>query len=184
MSASPRRKIVLGITGSISAVKAQSVALALQHRSFDVRIALTYSAAKVVGEAALRAVVPTVPFCDMWAPRAEGGETHIEWAEWADAMLIAPATASTIHDLWAGTYNSTVTLIAGCLPLDRVYFAPAMAKEMWEQPAVRRNVKELTGWGATFLGPVLGQVASGNTGMRLMEPRDLAAEIDKLCTAR
>ena len=179
-----KRRIVLGVTGSISAAKAQSIALALQHRDFEVRLAMTYSATKVIGEAALRAVVHTAPFVDMWAARGdEGGETHIEWAAWADAMLIAPATASCIHDLWAGAFNSSVTLVAGTLPFTRIFFAPAMAKEMWDQPSVQRNVRELTNWGATFLGPVLGTVASGRQGMRLKEPRDLAEELDRLIHA-
>lgn len=184
MNGTAQRKIILGVTGSISAAKAQSIVLALGHRGFEVRAAMTYSAGKVIGEASLRAVVRSAPYCDMWAPRPEGGETHIEWSRWADALLIAPATASCLHDLWAGAYNNTVTLIAGCMAPERIFIAPAMALEMWEQPAVRRNFKELTSWGMTFLGPVPGTVASGHQGMRLMEPRDLAAELDRCCIRR
>jgi len=176
--------IVLGICGSIAATKSQKIALALQHRKFQVKVAMTYSAQKVIGEAAIRAVTPEKVFTQMWeSPNSRGGETHIEWAQWADAMVIAPATASCIASLCMGVYDNTVTLVAGNLPCNKLFIAPAMSMEMWTQPAVYRNVEQLKEWGARFLGPVEGKVASGDTGQRLMEARDIATKLDEQLSA-
>ena len=139
---------------------------------------MSYSATKVIGEAALRAVIKELPYIKMWEPLgSSAGETHIEWAQWADAMLIAPCTASCISSLHNGSYDSTVTLVAANIESKNWYLAPAMSQEMWEQPAVKRNVSILKKWGANFLGPVQGKVASGDTGQRLMEPRDIATKL-------
>lgn len=170
-----RRRVLLGVTGSIAAFKAPSIVRALQHAGFDVRCALTSSAQKIVTEAAFRALLPERPYSEMWSyPGPDGGEVHIQWAEWAEAILIAPASASTIADLRAGRYDSSVTLLAANLPPTRWFIAPAMSAAMWNQPAVAENVDVLRRWGATFLGPEEGSVASGALGQRLSEPSALA----------
>ena len=167
--------IVLGVTGSIAAVKAQSTCLALQHQGFCVRIAMTHSASQIVSPAALSAVCSTAPYTSMWEAQARhGGEIHIEWAEWASAILIAPASASIIAALANGFYDNCVSLVAANIPTANWYIAPAMSDQMWKQPAVVRNVELLTSWGVTFIGPKTGTVASGAQGQRLVEPREIA----------
>ncbi len=103
------RTIVLGVTGSIAAVKSLSIAKALRAEGFSVRAAMTKSATKVITPEAMRAVSETVPYVDMWRPDDElGGERHVELARWADAILIAPATASCL----AGLQQTGSTTIA------------------------------------------------------------------------
>jgi len=182
MSQQRKRRVILGITGSTAATKSQSIALALQHRGFEVRVAMSHSAQKIVGQTALSSVIQDQPYTDLWVnPGGQGGEVHIRWAEWADAMVVAPATASCIASLYLGQFDSPVTLIAGALSPSRLFLAPAMAQEMWLWPSVQRNVRELGSWGVRFLGPVTGRVASGHTGMRLLEPREIAEQLDALC---
>ena len=185
MSQQRRRRVLLGVTGSTAATKAQSIALALQHRGFEVRVAMSYSAQKVIGPTALTSVIQEQPYTDLWVnPGGQGGEVHIKWAEWADAMVIAPATASCIASLYLGQFDSPVTLIAGALSPQRLFLAPAMAEEMWNWPSVQRNVGILREWGVRFLGPVSGPVASGHIGMRLLEPKEIATQLDSLCVVR
>lgn len=175
------KNLILGVTGSIAAVKSPSVAKALREQGFQVRAALTYSARQIVTPQAMRAVSDAVPFVDMWWPDDEsGGERHIEWSDWADAILIAPATASCIGGLAQGFYDNCVTLIAGNMSPRRWMLAPAMAQAMWDQSAVQDNVNRLRQWGATFIGPTTGTVASGGQGQRMVEPDEIAATIAKL----
>jgi phosphopantothenoylcysteine decarboxylase/phosphopantothenate--cysteine ligase len=170
--------IILGVSGSIAAPKAQSIVGALQHNGFDVRIAMTYSATQIVSPVALSAVCPTAPFTSMWQQQGSvGGEIHIEWAQWADAILIAPATASLISALTHGVYDNCVSLLAANIPESRWYIAPGMSQEMWSRRAVQENAAKLRSWGVSFLGPVPGKVASGAQGQRLMEPREIASEL-------
>jgi phosphopantothenoylcysteine decarboxylase/phosphopantothenate--cysteine ligase len=173
-----KRHIILGVTGSIAATKSQSVCLALQHCGFEVRTAMTHSAQRVIQPAALSAVADTAPFFDMWAQQnVSGGEIHIAWAAWADGILIAPASASCIAALAHGFYDNCVSLLAANLPPDKWFIAPAMSEAMWQQPAVRQNVATLQGWGAHILGPRTGKVASGASGRRMLEPKELAQAV-------
>jgi phosphopantothenoylcysteine decarboxylase / phosphopantothenate---cysteine ligase len=179
---SSKRNIILGISGSTAATKSQSIALALRHVGFNVRVAMTHSSQRIVGLTALQSVIEEAPYCDLWTnPGGVGGEVHIQWADWADAMVVAPATASCIASLYLGQFDSPVTLIAGAMDPKKIFLAPAMASEMWNWPSVQRNVAELSKWGVRFLGPIEGQVASGHSGMRLMEPRDIAQALDVQC---
>lgn len=185
MSQQRKRRVILGVTGSTAATKSQSIALALQHRGFEVRVAMSHSAQKIVGPTALASVIKELPYTDLWInPGGQGGEVHINWAEWADAMVIAPATASCIASLFLGQFDSPVTLIAGAMSPQNIFLAPAMAGEMWTWPSVQRNVSALREWGVRFLGPAEGLVASGNTGMRLLEPKEVAAQLDSLCVIK
>lgn len=163
------RKVILGVTASIAVSKAQAIANALQYAGFEVRAAMTWSAKQLISEQLLSGVLNAPVYSQIWNP-AQGGETHINWAKWADAMLIAPATASCISELWAGKYDSCVTLLAANIPPERLFIAPAMSQNMWEQPAVQRNVEQLKAWGVRFIEPVTGIVASKATGQRLQEP--------------
>ena len=107
------RRIVLGVTGSIAAVKSVSLAKALREHGFIVRACMTRSATEIITPEALRTVCDAAPYVDMWRPDDElGGERHVELAEWAEAMLIAPATASTLASLAHGHYDNCVTLVA------------------------------------------------------------------------
>lgn len=170
--------LVLGVSGSIAAVKSVSLAKALRENGFAVRACMTKNATEVLAPEALRTVCETAPYVDMWRPDdLLGGERHIQLAEWGRAILIAPATASTLAGLAHGLYDNCVTLVAANFPPDRWILAPAMADAMWRQPAVQSNVQLLRSWGAHFFGPVSGSVASGSTGQRMLEPAEIVTEL-------
>lgn len=173
------KNIVLGVTGSIAAVKSLSTAKALRESGFAIRVAMTHSARQVITPQVMRAVAETAPYVDMWWPDdEEGGERHVELARWAQAILIAPATASCIGSLANGLYDNCVTLVAGNLSPGKWLIAPAMSQEMWAQTAVQENVQRLLAWGATLIGPVSGQVASGAAGQRMTEPDEIARRVN------
>ena len=177
---SDSKRIIIALTGSVACVKGLSICLALKHLGFSVRVAMTRSATKFVAPLTLSAVSTERTYDDMWLMQeASAGEVHIEWASWAQAIVIAPCTASCLSDLSHGTYNNPVTLLASNMKCDKWFIAPAMAQNMWEQPAVVENVARLKSWGATLLGPKEGNVASGGTGQRMLEPHEIASAIAK-----
>ena len=174
-------RIVLGVTGSISATKSQQLLITLRRKyGCEVRVAMTRSAQKFLGELSLRGVLQEAPYLDIWnSPQGGGGEIHVEWGNWADAILVYPCTASLLSRLWCGQYDDPVSLVASMIPEERWMFAPGMAAEMWTKRATQRNVHDLRSWGAQFFGPVPGKVASGLDGMRLQEPRETAEQVIK-----
>jgi phosphopantothenoylcysteine decarboxylase/phosphopantothenate--cysteine ligase len=173
-----QKKLILGVTGSIAAVKSLSVGRALRDHGFSIRVAMTHSARQVVTPQALRAIAESPPYVDMWWPDDEdGGERHVEMAGWADALLIAPATATCLASLAHGFYDNCVTLVAGNLSPDRWLLAPAMSDAMWRQPPVQVNVRQLVDWGATVIGPDEGRVISGDKGQRMTDPDEIAERV-------
>lgn len=176
---SDSKNVILGVTGSIAAVKSASIAMRLRDAGFTVRVAMTHSARQIVTPQVLRAVSDSPPFYDMWWPDdEEGNERHVSLARWAHAIVIAPATSSCIASLSHGLYDNCVTLVAANIPSARWIVAPAMAQEMWDQKAVSENVRRIVEWGATLIGPVAGQVASGVPGQRMAEPDEIARAVE------
>lgn len=170
------RTVVLGVCGSIAAYKACELTRLLQKEGAAVRVIMTRSATELVGprtfSSLTRHVVAVDPFADPTPPEIE----HITWAEAADAVVIAPATANTMAKLAAGICDDMLTTTV-CAARAPVVIAPAMNPAMWEHPATRRNAATLAGFGYTLVEPGEGEVACGHIGRgRLAElPRVLAA---------
>lgn len=170
------RKIVLGVTGSIAAYKAPILMRRLMEAGAHVRVVMTPSAARFVGEAVFRGLGAEV-FSGMW----EGsGETHVALAEWADAVVVAPATADTLARIRQGRGDDLLGATVLCSD-KRVILAPAMHPTMWSNPATVDNVAVLKERGMRFLGPVRGVVASGAEGVgRMEEPEGIALAVARL----
>ncbi|MCC6645311.1 MAG: bifunctional phosphopantothenoylcysteine decarboxylase/phosphopantothenate--cysteine ligase CoaBC [Polyangiaceae bacterium] len=169
----PRRPTVaLAVTGSVAAYKAAEIARLLVKAGVRVIPLMTRSAESFLGAATLSGLTGEPVHRTMWdAP----GELHVSLAREIDALLIAPATADVLARLAAGRADCLVTALA--LVCDKpLLVAPAMHPSMWAHPATRRNVATLTADGRVeWLGPVDGQVASGDEGMgRLLEPALIA----------
>lgn len=170
------RRIILGITGSIAAYKAAFVVRGLIKAGHEVRCVLTRRGAEFVSPLTLAALSknPVVrpnhdsPLWDM---------AHLSLADWADLVLVAPATAETISRLASGRAAELLdSLILSTK--SPVAIAPAMDTEMWEHPATRANIERLKGYGYQVWGPARGELASGRTGWgRLLE----VSEIVKRC---
>jgi phosphopantothenoylcysteine decarboxylase/phosphopantothenate--cysteine ligase len=173
--------IVLGITGSIAAYKTPDLVRRLSERGADVQIVMTASAREFVTETSLQAVSGRPVRSNLWDKEAEASMSHIELARWADAVLIAPATAEIMARLAGGGAADLLTTL--CLATAApVVIAPAMNHVMWQNAAVQANRQTLESRGVHILGPGHGSQACGETGAgRMIEPDDIAAEVSALC---
>ncbi len=170
------RRITLGVTGSISAYKSVEAARRLEDAGAVVDIALTPSAARFIPPLTFRSLVHGEVAADLWDAAAPA-EQHVAMGRRADAMLIAPASATTIAKLAHGIGDNPVTLtaLATAAPL---VVAPAMDSVMFAQPSVQANLELLKARGVFIVGPALGRLASGGHGLgRLVEPVELAAAV-------
>ncbi|MBS1904316.1 MAG: bifunctional phosphopantothenoylcysteine decarboxylase/phosphopantothenate--cysteine ligase CoaBC [Bacteroidetes bacterium] len=178
------KKIIYGITGSVATIKAPIVARELMRAGAEVHCVLTthaeqfttaYALSVLTKHEAITSIFPT-PHS---RPSTQHSSTwHIDLGRSADAMLIAPCSATTLGKLRFGIYDNAVLLAAASLregtPL---VVAPAMDEEMWLQPAVRENIEWLRGKGVYVIEPTSGALASGLSGKgRMKEPDELVEE--------
>ncbi len=172
--------IVLGVSGSIACYKALEMASQMVQVGAVVDVVMTPHATEFVRPLAFRSITGREPYVDMFSPQGDFGEPHVELARRADAMLIAPATASMIGRLAHGLADDFVSLtaIATTAPL---LVAPAMDAQMWEHPATQANVALLRQRGVVFAGPTEGRLASGRIGSgRLSDPGEVVATLRAL----
>lgn len=160
------QRILLAVTGSIAAYKAVLLFRLLQKAGAELEVLLTESATRFVGAATFRGLGATVHTDMFSAP----GELHVALGQRVDLLLVAPATADALARLRLGRADDLLTATALCLR-GRLMLAPAMHPRMWHAPAVQENVTILQQRGAELIGPVTGEVASGDVGMgRMAEP--------------
>ena len=174
-----QRRVLVAVSGGIAAYKVPELVRGLRRAGHEVRCALTPAATEFVSPLALQAVAGTEVRTELFDPREEGGIGHIELADWAELVLVAPATAHLLARMAQGLADDLVTtlLLATRAPL---LVAPAMNVQMWEHPATQANVETLRGRGVRFIGPDAGELACGWVGAgRMAEPDALvgAAEL-------
>lgn len=167
------KKLVLGITGGVAAYKAAELVRLLVKANVDVQVVMTEAACQFITPVTMQALSGKPVFIDMWDSSMNNGMPHIELSREADAILIAPTSADFIAKLVHGRADdllSTLCLARNC-PL---LVAPAMNKQMWENPATQRNITQLSADGITILGPDSGEQACGEIGLgRMLEAEDL-----------
>jgi len=171
--------VILGVTGSIAAYKAASVVRGLMARGHAVQVVMTASARKLVGPATFRALSGRPVVTELFAEDAPASLPHIELAEWAHVLAVAPATANFLGKIANGLADDILSCTWMACDCPKV-LAPAMNDRMWADPAVQRNCERLRGLpGVTFVGPVEGRLASGRVGMGHLAPvADVVAAID------
>jgi phosphopantothenoylcysteine decarboxylase / phosphopantothenate---cysteine ligase len=165
------RRVVLGVSGGVAAFKAAYLARRLVEAGATVRAVMTASARQFLGEQTLAAITGTPPHVEFFG--TDSVSPHTELAQWAECIVIAPATAATMARLANGQSDDllSATVLAFTGP---VVIAPAMHTEMWEHPATRRNVATLRSDGVALVGPVSGSLAGGDTGEgRMAEPEEI-----------
>ena len=171
------KHILLGLTGGIAAYKSAELVRELQRRGADIQVVMSDSACRFITPLSLQALSGKPVYVEMWDDRVPNGMPHIELSRDRDLVVIAPATADFIAKLVHGAADdllSTLCLAREC-PL---MVAPAMNRQMWENPATQRNVAQLRQDGIVVLGPEAGDQACGEVGMgRMLEPLDLVREI-------
>ncbi len=186
------KRILLGVSGSIAAIKAPRIAALLKSEGAEVFCAMTESARQFVSADEMSVATETETITAVFAGQPSPGPRiqeavalstwHVHLARSADAMLIAPCSASMIGKLRSAIYGDPVALVAASLPRwTPLVLAPAMDEEMWLQPAVQESLAWLRGHGALQIGPVKGRLASGLIGMgRMPEPEDIVREFATL----
>jgi len=172
------RKILLIVSGSVAAFKALMLVRLLRAEGATVRAVLTGGGARFVTKESLAAITGEHVSDDLWAAESEIG--HIRLARWADAVVVAPASASRLAQMAQGLAGD----LAGCVLLATrapVLAAPAMNPAMWEHPATAANVALLRARGVRFVGPGEGPMAEPESGPgRLSEPEEMAEAIRAL----
>jgi len=167
-------RILLGVTGGIAAYKSPDLVRRLRERGAEVQVVMTAGAGRFVTALSLQAVSGRPVRKTLWDEAAEAAMGHIELARWADAVLVAPATADFLARLTHGRADDLLTTL--CLATTApVHLAPAMNQQMWANAATVANVALLKDRGFRILGPGEGSQACGETGTgRMLEPEDLA----------
>jgi phosphopantothenoylcysteine decarboxylase len=170
-AAARRKCVVLGVTGSIAAFKAADLASQLVKLDCDVHVVMTAEATRFITPLTLQTLSRQPVVTDLFDEKIGWQPGHIELADRADLLLIAPATAQIIAELAHGFANSALTAIAlaARAPL---LLAPAMNGKMWLHPATLANVACLRTRGAQFIGPEEGLLACGYEGVGRLWPVD------------
>lgn len=171
------KKILLCVTGGIAVYKAAALTSKLTQAGAEVRVILSDSAAEFVTPLTFQALSRHDVYMNTFDEKDSKKIAHIDLADWADLILVAPATANVIGKLAGGIADNmiTTTLLAATAP---VWIAPAMNVHMYEHPAVQRNLETLKEYGYTFIEPGEGYLACGYVGKgRLEEPEIIVAKI-------
>jgi len=176
--------VLLGVTGSIAAYKAVDLASGLARRKAEVNTVMTAAARELVTARSFEAVTGGAAHTDMWN-RAEYSIGHIGLAEWADVVVVAPATANIISKAANGICDDLLSTVLCACWEKPLLFAPAMNERMWRNPMVRENVKVLTKMGAVITGPETGRLACGDEGTgRMAECSSIIEAVERIAAAR
>ena len=167
------KRIVVGITGGIAAYKTIELIRLLRKANAQVRVVLTPAAAEFVTPLTLQAISGNAVAQSLLDPQAELAMGHIELAKWADAVLIAPASADFIARLTVGMANDLLSTI--CLATSApIFLAPAMNQQMYRQAITQQNLTALLSRGIQLIGPNSGEQACGDVGAgRMSEPTEI-----------
>jgi phosphopantothenoylcysteine decarboxylase/phosphopantothenate--cysteine ligase, prokaryotic len=172
------KNIVLGVTGGIAAYKAAELASRLVKSGAQVHAVLTAEAKQFIGSATFQALTRHPVNESVFAEEQDGQIAHIDLADSADLVIVAPATANTIAKLAVGAADNMLTavVLAAKCP---TWIAPAMNVNMYQHPAVQKNIHTLETYGYQLIGPDQGYLACGWTGRgRMTEPREIMQEIE------
>ena len=170
------KRIVLGVTGGIAAYKAAELVRLLIKEGASVHVVMSEAATHFVTPVTFQALSGKLVFTDQWDPRVANNMAHIDLSREADVLLVAPASADFLAKLAGGLADDLLTtlVLARDCPL---LVAPAMNRQMWENPATRRNIAVLRGDGVGVIGPACGDQACGETGPgRMLEPEQIVDE--------
>ena len=171
------KKIVLGVTGSIAAHKAADLASMLTKAKCDVRVVMTADAQRFITPLPFKTLTRNPVVTDLYDEDEGWKPTHIELADTADILVIAPATANVIARMAHGIADDALTCVALALnPKAKILMAPAMNGKMWLHAATQENVRTLKKRGVAFIGPDEGMLSCGYEGIGRLWPVEKIAE--------
>ena len=166
------KKILLAVTGGIAAYKCAELVRRLKDHQHDVKVVMTQSAHAFITPLTLQAVSGHPVSDSLLDPSAEAAMGHIEFAKWADLILVAPATANTIAKMATGLADDLLSTLLLATP-NPVAIAPAMNQQMWAHSATQANLMTLKQRGISIWGPASGEQACGDIGSgRMLEPNE------------
>lgn len=177
------KKIILGITGSIAAYKACYIIRGLVKRGAEVQVVITPAGKEFITPITLSALTSKPVISEFFAQRDGTWNSHVDLGLWADAMLIAPATASTIGKMANGIADNMLitTYLSAKAP---VFVAPAMDLDMYAHPATQKNLEILRSYGNHIIEPATGELASHLVGKgRMEEPEQIIQVLDEYFAA-
>jgi phosphopantothenoylcysteine decarboxylase / phosphopantothenate---cysteine ligase len=167
------KKIVIGLTGGIACYKIPYLVRSLVKAGAEVRIVMTENATRFITKLTMETVSHHAVYDDMFADREYVSTQHIELAQWADLVVIAPATANVMAKVAHGICDDLLSTII-CATRRPVIIAPAMNPGMWHNKVTQRNLATLEDLGYHFVGPAEGEMAEKQFGMgRMVEPNEL-----------
>jgi phosphopantothenoylcysteine decarboxylase/phosphopantothenate--cysteine ligase len=169
------KKIILGITGSIAAYKAAMLLRLLMKEGAEVQVVITPAGKEFITPVTLSALSGKPVISEFFGNADGSWNSHVDLGLWADAMLIAPATAATLGKMVAGIADNmlvTTYLSAKC----PIFVAPAMDLDMFAHPSTQKNIASLKAIGNTIVEPATGELASGLTGKGRMEEPEIILE--------
>lgn len=170
------KRIVLGVTGSIAAYKAAELTSHLTKQGCDVHVVMTADALHFITPLAFKTLSRHPVMTDLYDEEEGWKPAHIQLADEADLLLVAPATANTIAKLALGLANDALSCVALALNSKaRVLVAPAMNGKMWLHPATQQNVATLKSRGVEFIGPEEGLLSCGYEGLGRLWPVEKVA---------
>ena len=173
-SAESKKRLLLGVTGGVAAYKAAELARLLTQNGMHVQTVMTQAACRFVGAVTFQSLTGNPVYTDLWDANAAQNMAHINLSRDAGLILVAPASADFIAKLTHGMADDLLTTL--CLARDcPLMIAPAMNRQMWENPATQRNLSRLRQDGIIITGPASGEQACGEVGMgRMLEAAELA----------
>lgn len=176
------KRILVAATGGVAAIKTPTLLRRLHEAGYHVRVAATQDAYRFASKLSLAVAAGSEPLdYDLWF-RPDGEARHLSWAHWADAVVVAPASADALAAAALGRADDIVAALLLAAPAP-VLFAPAMNEAMWRHPAVQRNVQRLREDGHRFVGPVEGAMAARHEDPgvgRMAEPEEIVEAVTGL----
>lgn len=172
------KKIIVGISGGIAAYKAPLLVRLLVKAGAQVRCVCTDHALQFVTPLTLETVSQNKVYYDLFSTSNDHSTEHIALKDWADALVLAPATANIIGKLASGIADDALSTLLISFARKPMFICPAMNTQMWECPSVQRNIQYLRSIGIHFIEPADGQLACGTSGKgRMEEPEQIFAHL-------
>ena len=167
-------KVLLAVSGGIAAYKAVDLASKLTAEGASIKTVMTESACQLVGPKSFEGVSGSSVFTGLWQTGGPEAIRHIGLVDWADIIVVAPATANIIAKFANGICDDLVSTVLCVCWSKPIILAPAMNVEMWQNPAVQKNVSTLRTMGAQITGPAKGRLACGVIAEgRMSEPMEI-----------
>lgn len=161
------KKILLGVTSGVAVYKACEIVRLLKKQGHEVKVMMTPNAAGLVSPCLFESLSCNPVYFEMFSRTEDYSVQHISLAQWADAVLIAPCTLSTLSKIAFGICDNLLTTVFMALPRETPKFiAPAMNSNMWENPITRDNAEKIKKLlNVTIIGPGNGELACGQIGV-------------------